>query len=448
MLKLTRHLMQWDPRAEYADYYERTLYNHILAQQNPETGMVLYYMPLRTGSAKPSRFSRFGGFCDPDNTFWCCTGTGMESHSKYGDSIYFHGERDLYVNLFIASELVWKEQGVRLLQETKYPEQQATKLTIATDEPKSMAIHLRYPYWATAGVELRVNGRKQAMDAPPASFVKLDRTWTTGDTIELSMPFSLRFESFRDDPNKVAVMYGPLVMCAWTTQFNPVSAIRGDPGQVLGELKPVKGEVNTFTAPGAVFLTSFTAAEGETTFVPYYKEYRKPFIVYWDMFDEARWATKEVELKAEKERLRLLEGRRVDGLEFVDQAERDHNLTGEKTSSGEQAGRRWRQAAPGGWFQFEVKALADRPQTLLCTYWSANGGRKFDILVDGRTIATEELKGGNDDLFFDKEYPIPADLLKGKDKLTVRFQSADNLKAGGVFGCYLLKSKLAEGEDR
>jgi DUF1680 family protein len=441
MLRLTRHLMQWDPGAGYADYYERALYNHILPQQNPENGMVLYYMPLRSGSDKLSRFG------SPENTFWCCTGTGMESHSKYGDSIYFHGDRDLYVNLFMASELRWKEHGVKVLQETKYPEEQATRLTITAEKPVAMAVHLRYPYWVSEGVELKVNGRRQKLPAQPGRFIKLDRIWKTGDTIEYFLPFSLRFESFRDDENKVAVMYGPLVMCAWTTPFNPVSAIRGDPGKVLGELKPVKGAVNTFTAPGSVFLTSFTATEGETTFVPYYKEYRKPCAVYWDIYDEARWAKKEVEVKAQKEHQRLLEARRVDGLEFFDQAERDHNLKGEKTSSGEHAGRRWRHASPGGWFQFEVKALADRPQSLLCTYWGPDSGRKFDILVDGRTIATEELKGGKDELFFAREYPIPADLLQGKDKLTVKFQSISNTPAGGVFGCYLLKELSAKNGD-
>jgi len=435
MLKLTRQLLGWEPKAEYADYYERALYNHILPQQNPENGMVLYYMPLRPGSERPSRFGT------PDNAFWCCTGTGMESQSKYGDSVYFHSDRDLYVNLFMATELNWKEKGVKVLQETKYPEEQATKLTITAEKPVEMAIHMRYPYWATGGITLKVNGQKQKITTQPGSFVKLDRTWKTGDTIELSMPFSLRFEAFRDDENKAAILYGPLVLCAWTTKDNPVSVIRGDKSKVLRELKPVKAEVNTFTAPASVFRTSFEKAEGDTTFVPFYQEYKKPYTVYWEIYDDARWAAKESETKADRERQRILEARRVDGLEFFDQAERDHNFKGEKTAAGDHNGRRWRHCDPTGWFQYDIKVLVDQPQVLSCCYWGSDGGRTFDILVDGRKIATEELKGEKPDTFFDREYLVPADLLKGKGKVTIKFQPVGNSQAGGVFGCYIMKAK-------
>ena len=435
MLKLTRHLMEWDPKAEYADYYERALYNHILPQQNPENGRVLYYMPLATGSEK---LSRFGG---PEDAFWCCTGTGMESHAKYGDSIYFHSDGDLYVNLFMASELNWKGKGIKALQETRYPDEHATKLTITAEKPVAVAIHIRYPYWATGGITLLVNGKTQKITPRPGSFIKLDRTWKTGDTIEMAMPFSLRFEAFRDDGNKVAVMYGPLVMCAWTPPYNSVSVIHGDKKEVLKGLKPVKGETNTFTAPASVFITAFNKVEGETTFVPFYKEYRKRYAVYWDIYDDVRWAAQEAALKAEKERQRMLEARRMDGLEFFDQAERDHNFKGEKTSSGEHAGRRYRHTEPGGWFQYDMKVRADQPQVLLCTYWGSDSGRKFDILVDGQRIATEDLKSEKPNMFFEREYQIPANLLKGKDKITVKFQAMDNRQAGGVFGCYILKAE-------
>jgi len=435
MLKLTRHLLEWEPKAEYADFYERALYNHILPQQNPETGMVLYYMPLRPGSERPSRFG------SPDNSFWCCTGTGMESQSKYGDSVYFHSDRDLFVNLFMATELNWQEKGLKLLQTTRYPEEQATSLSISADKPVAMAIHLRYPSWATAGITLKLNGEKQNVTALPGSFITIDRTWTTGDTVELAMPFSLRFEAFRDDSNKAAVLYGPLVLCARTTKDNPVSVIHGDKNQVLADLKPVVGEVNTFTAPAAVFCTSLDKSPGSTTFVPFYKQYQEPYTVYWDIYDDARWAAKEAETKAAQEHQRMLDARRVDGLEFFDQAERDHNYKGEKSIAGDHNGRRWRHCDPGGWFQYELKVLADEPQVLTCSYWGSDGGRTFDIFVDDHKVATEQLKGEKPDAFFEREYPIAADLLKGKGKVTVKFQPVGNSQAGGVFGCYIMKSK-------
>jgi len=433
MLKLTRQLFTWEPKAEYADYYERALVNHILPQQNPETGMVLYYMPLRPGSERPSRFGT------PDNSFWCCTGTGMESQSKYGDSVYFHSDKDLYVNLFMATELRWKEKGLTLRQETAFPQTPSTKLTVTAEHPVELAIHLRYPAWALTGVTLKLNGQQQEVTAKPGQWLTLNRTWKSGDTIELTMPFSLRFEGFRDDPNKCAVMVGPLVMCAWSVKDNPVSVIRGDKDKVLDLLKPVPGEANVFKAPASVFCTSFEKQEGETTFVPFYLEYRKPYTVYWEIYDETRWAAKEAEMKAEKERQRLRDARKVDGLEFFDQAERDHGFKAEKSVAGEHAGRRWRHCEPGGFFQYDLKVLPDQPQVLSCSYWGSDNGRTFDILVDGQKIATESLKGEKPNQFFDREYPIPADLLKGKSQVTVRFQPVGDSLAGGVFGCSIMK---------
>jgi DUF1680 family protein len=434
MLKLTRQLMTWEPKAEYADYYERALVNHILPQQNPETGMVLYYMPLRPGSERPSRFGT------PDNSFWCCTGTGMESQSKYGDSVYFHSDKDLYVNLFMATELRWKEKGLTLRQETAFPQTPSTKLTVTAAQPVELAIHLRYPAWALTGVTLKVNGQQQEVTAKPGQWLTLNRTWKSGDTVELTMPFALRFEGFRDDPSKCAVMYGPLVMCAWTTRDNPVSIIRGDKDKVMDLLKPVPGQVNVFKAPASVFCTSFETQEGETTFVPFYLEYRKPYTVYWEIYDEARWAAKEAEMKVEKERQRLRDARKVDGLEFFDQAERDHGFKAEKSVAGEHAGRRWRHCEPGGFFQYDLKVLPDQPQVLSCSYWGSDNGRTFDILVDGQKIAAESLKGEKPNQFFDREYPIPADLLKGKSQVTVRFQPVGDRQAGGVFGCSIMKA--------
>ena len=205
-----------------------------------------------------------------------------------------------------------------------------------------MAINMRYPYWATSGIELKVNGEKQNITTQPGSYITLDREWKTGDTIELAMPFRLRFESFHDDGNKAAVMYGPLVMCAWTTKDNPVSVIRGDKSKVLKVLKPVRADLTPSPPPRRFSAPHSRRRMAETTFVPFYKEYNKPYTVYWEIYDDARWAAKEAEMKAEKERQRILDARRVDGLEFFDQAERDHNFKGEKTVSGDHNGRRWR----------------------------------------------------------------------------------------------------------
>ncbi|MBM3302708.1 MAG: glycoside hydrolase family 127 protein, partial [Deltaproteobacteria bacterium] len=144
MLKLTRHLFSWEPSAETMDYYERALFNHILASQDPVTGMVCYYVPLRPGA--------FRTYSTPDNSFWCCVGTGMENHAKYGDSIYYHDNHSLYVNLFIASELNWREKGLVVRQETKFPDEDRTRLTFRTRKPVRLALKVRYPGWAVSGI--------------------------------------------------------------------------------------------------------------------------------------------------------------------------------------------------------------------------------------------------------------------------------------------------------
>jgi len=166
MLRLTRRVFGWDPRAEYADFYERGLFNHILASQNPENGMMCYYVPLKTGCAK-GRLNPTG-FSTPEDSFWCCTGTGIESHAKHADSIYFHdGGKSLYVNLFIASELTWEEQGLKLRQETRFPEADTSRLAFTCRQPLELTLNLRHPYWATAGIE-----RPETADRQPPQFFR------------------------------------------------------------------------------------------------------------------------------------------------------------------------------------------------------------------------------------------------------------------------------------
>jgi len=204
MLKLTRHVFGWtaDPRA--ADYYERALFNGILGTQHPSDGEKLYYVPLESGYWKL--------FGTPLHDFWCCTGTGAESFSKLNDSIYFHDDEGVYVNLFIASELNWREKGVRITQQTRFPQEDTTTLTVSCDRPTRMALRLRIPYWVTSGGSVTLNGRRLDGFAAPSSYFVLDRTWRSGDRVTLTLPMTLRTEPTPDDHTVLAVMYGPLVL--------------------------------------------------------------------------------------------------------------------------------------------------------------------------------------------------------------------------------------------
>ena len=204
MMKLTRHLFSWQPDARHMDYYERALYNTILGSQDPDSGGFTYFNSLRPG--------HFKVYSVPFDSMWCCMGSGMESHSKYADTIYFHDADTLWVNLFIPSELQWQAKGVTIRQETGFPGKDTTTLKIATKQAQKFNVKIRVPYWATQKPQVAVNGEKQAVDAKPQSYLTLTRTWKDGDTIKVQLPMGLRLQPARDDKTHVAVMYGPLVL--------------------------------------------------------------------------------------------------------------------------------------------------------------------------------------------------------------------------------------------
>ena len=434
MLKLTRHLFCWEPAAEYADYYERALYNHILASQNPETGMMCYYVPLRSGSRKV--------YSEPLNSFWCCTGTGIENHAKYGDSIYFHSDTDLWVNLLIASELNWKAKGLTLRQETNFPDEGSSRLIFSCEKPVQLNLLVRHPYWSVSGFHLSVNGQAIPDVSSPGSYASLSRMWKTGDTVEIRMPFSLRTEGFRDNPRRIAFMNGPLVLCAEVKAGESYPAIVTASDRFISATKPIADKPSHFEVSSELLRVLGAANAISITLEPFYKMHGgRRYMVYFDVFTPQQWREKEKSYKAELIREKELQARTVDEVRPGDrQNERDHNLQGEKTASGVFSDRRWRHATDGGWFSYEVKVLPDQPQELSVTYWGGDSGnRVFDILVDDAKIATDRLENNRPGEFYDAVYPLGESTTKGKSKITVKFQAQPNSWAGGVFGVCILK---------
>ena len=211
MMKLTRHLFGWSPDARFMDYYERLMFNHRLGTINPEDGAMMYYLPLASGYWKT-----FGKRYD---AFWCCTGTGSEEYAKLTDTIYFHDDDSVYVNLYVDSNLEWPEKGLRLTQQTNFPEQQGTTLVVNTNSPRQLGINLRIPYWAQGG-SVKINGMTLTAFASPSSYLTLNRVWKSGDKIELSLPMGLHIDPMPDDHTVQAMMYGPLVLAG---KFDPVT---------------------------------------------------------------------------------------------------------------------------------------------------------------------------------------------------------------------------------
>jgi DUF1680 family protein len=204
MLKLTRHLYSWTAEPSYFDYYERVLLNHRIGTIQPKTGYTQYYLSLYPGAWKT--------FNTEDQSFWCCTGSGVEEYSKLNDSIYWHDSEGVFVNLFIPSELNWAEKGFRLRQETKFPEQQSTTFVVTAGKPVQMAMRLRVPAWLKSAPTVKINGRALEASASPGSYLTLSRIWKTGDRVEMELPMHLSVESMPDDPKTQAFLYGPLVL--------------------------------------------------------------------------------------------------------------------------------------------------------------------------------------------------------------------------------------------
>jgi DUF1680 family protein len=273
MLKLTHRLMLLEPNAEYGDYCERALYNHILTSQDPQTGMMLYYVPLNGPAGKLGT---------PTDSFWCCYGTGIENHVRYGDSIYFHDDKSLYVNLFLASELSWREAGITLRQDTRFPEADTTRLTFTCAQTVERTLHLRHPAWATSGIQIQVNGRPQAVSSRPGSYASLTRTWQTGDRVELRLPMAVHCEAFRDNPRKVALLYGPVVLAATIDPQQPVPTIAADPARIPAGIAPA-GKPLCFQGSPTMFRLPGTDQGVAVALGPFYNRCQQPHVIYWDV---------------------------------------------------------------------------------------------------------------------------------------------------------------------
>ena len=446
MLKLTRELFALAPSAAKMDFYERALYNHILASQDPETGMFVYLMSLKPG--------HFKTYSTPENSFWCCVGTGMENHSKYGDTIYAHDASSLYVNLFIASELSWPGKNLGLRQETKFPESDTTVLKIKAQQPVSFALKIRQPAWAMNGVSVSINGKQQKITSAPGNYFTLQREWKDGDQIKIQLPMKLHTELLPGASNILAVLYGPIVLAGelgtnampypfakGQTDFSALPApaapvFVGDTATLLAHIKPVAGQPLTFRTDGI-------GRPQDVTLIPLYQLHRQRYSVYWNVLSNEGWQKQKATLAAAEAKRIADEARIVDLVRPGEQqSEIDHHVQSEKSDSVEALGSKLRHAFDGGWFSYDVKVDGSAPNELVCHWWGdEQGERNFDILVDGVKIASQTLSHNEPGKFWDATYPIPAGLTKDKIKVTVKWQAQPGNFAGGLFGVRILKSQ-------
>lgn len=456
MLRLTEGLFRMNPLAKYADYYERAMYNHILSTQHPEHGGYVYFT-----SARPRHYRVYSA---PNEAMWCCVGTGMENHGKYGEFIYSHSDKDLFVNLFVASELDWKESGLKLKQETSFPYEERTKLTLSLDHPEKFTLLVRYPGWAKE-LTVKINGSNHRVKANPSTYIEINRKWKTGDVVEISFPMKTTVEEMPNVPDYLAIMHGPILLgaragnedlrglvgddgrwahIAWGALL-PVSKaphIVGERDEILKKvenLQPIEGKPLHFTCPD---LFQFT--EDKVILEPFFGIHDNRYIVYWPSMTQEKYAeVKEEREHIEQERM-TLDQRTIDQVNPGEQQpETDHLMQTEKSGNNYFREESFREASDGGFFSYDLLTNGETNLLLRVRYWGdERGKREFDILIDNKLLLTENIEGKwNKKEFMEIEYPIPASMLKGKKNIRVCFQSKkgkDN-RAGAVYHLRLMK---------
>jgi hypothetical protein len=457
MLRLTEVLFRAEPAARFADYYERALYNHILSSQHPGHGGFVYFTPIRP--------RHYRVYSQPNVCFWCCVGTGMENHGKYGAFIYERtpDDRALFVNLFIASELDWSARGVRVRQETRFPDEARTALILAMPKPQRFTLRFRHPGWC-ARPEVKINGAPVAAGSTPSSYLDLDREWHDGDRIEVDLPMTTTCERLPDGSDYVAVLHGPILLAARTgterldglvagdgrmghvatgpsLPLDGAPMLVGDPAGLAAAIRPVSGRPLTFTAAGLIRPESFGGLE----LVPFFRVHDSRYMLYWRNVSATEYPRLVASLEAAEHARLALEARTLDRVAPGEQQpEVEHAFAGEATRTGFTADRHWREAS--GWFSYRLDAggASGKPLELLVAYETSAQARQFEVQVEGRVIATEDLPASPKAAVIEKAYALPAE-LGAAGHLTVRFAAQPGSRTAPVSGVRLVRAAPQAG---
>ncbi|MGD2135988.1 MAG: glycoside hydrolase family 127 protein, partial [Gemmatimonadales bacterium] len=472
MLRLTRRLFAIRPDPQFADFHERALFNHVLGSIDPEDGRTCYMVPVGRGVQRE--------YQNMQRSFTCCVGTGMESHALHGDGIYYQSDDTLWVTLFVPSTAQWSDAGLRVAMDTTFPEGETAALRLTLDAPRELTLALRRPHWVGEGFDIKVNGESVADAATPgpdaeagpgrrqydypnraSTFVRLTRVWRTGDTVAVTLPKTLRLEPLPDNPRCAALLWGPLVLAG---DLGPERARGPVEGEGLDAPPPVPVLVAADQPPAswiekhAAAPTRFRTvgvgreptAEGrplDVDLVPFYRLHRRTYAAYWDLFTPAEWEERRAEYAAEAERLRRLEAATVAFLqpgETMSERAFDYRA-GDATFPQRIMGRPGRRSRT--WFSYEMPVEPASPMTLIVTYYS--GDRRgtpaeFAILVDDRPVADETVRLDDRHRFFDLAYPLPAELVRGRRTVTVRFQAAAGSQVATVFGLRMIRGDAGQ----
>jgi len=447
MLKLTKALFQANPDAKYMHYYERTLYNHILSSQHPEGGFV-YFTPIRP--------AHYRVYSSPQQCFWCCVGSGIENHGKYGELIYAHHADELYVNLFIPSVLHWKQRAMQLSQHTRFPFEASSTLKFATAQPQRLEVKLRRPDWIAGAFEVRVNGRPVKLPPARNGYVSIARTWKNGDSITVSLPMRTTAEVLPDSSQWVSFVHGPVVLAA-AAGTEDMPGLRADSSRwghiAHGRLQPLEEapllvmkdparapmprETDTARLAFSVAHLVEQKKYKDLELMPFFQLHDRRYILYWPYAAAAdipgiRAATRE------KERARRQKEEATIDVVYPgeQQPEADHRFKGGQTRAGFFRERHYRSGKD--WFSYVLSGKGTPPAKLSVTCYGAEKDRSFDIYVNDRLLGAVRLTGDGGNTFRDHVFDLP-DGISGEQPLTILFKAKPSSAIGRIFEVRLLK---------
>lgn len=447
MLKLARLLYQRQGGLDYLAYYERALYNHILASQHPDDGGLVYFTPMRP--------NHYRVYSQADQAMWCCVGSGIESHSKYGAMIYATDQSALYINLFIPSRLDWTEKGVKLSLDTRFPDDDSVFITF--EQASSLPLKIRYPSWVKAGqLELRVNGTPRAVTAKPGQYLSLAGQWQKGDQISLKLPMALSLEQMPDQSNYYAVLFGPIVLAAKTNPYPGEKLNFLADGSRMGHIAqgqrcPLEA-APIFVADSTDFLAGLQRQQGPLAFstgdllypkdqpplqlVPFFRLHDSRYMLYWPYSTPDGLKALTAKAQSREAARQALARITVDTIAPGEQQpEADHFFESQGSRAGVNQDRHWRDAS--GWFSYRMNNPQGKGKTLRLTFFGLDKDRRFSILVDGQKLADITLDGSQGPGFFSRDFALPKE-IRQLPQFRLRFEAAPGSIAGGLYGISLL----------
>ena len=446
MLKLSRELFLRDVDPTRIDFYERGLFNHILASNDPASGRVTYYVSMKPGAWRT--------YSTAEDSFWCCVGTGMENPARFGEAIYARAGDALLVNLFLASEVAWPAKGLVLRQETRFPEEEVTRLVLRLQKPVRVALRVRHPGWAGSALAVRLNGEAVAVESRPGAYATVEREWRDGDTLDVRLPMRLRFEPLPDDASKVAFLYGPVVLAAdlgtagldASRRYGPAAPeFHGDEGveaPVLVAASPAAALARVLPAGEPLaFRTEGIGRPRDLELRPFLALADRRTSVYFPVLTEAGWAGRGERAKAAEAERQALDVRTVDAVEAGSpEDEKAHAIDETRSDAGWLEGRRYRSARGDASFSWALAPPASGPVLVRALYWGGESRRfRFEVVVEGEVVATQSLFDDRPGEFLAVEYEVPDRLVRGKERVRVGFRPVAGAATGAVFEVRLVR---------